>query len=178
MKTNEDIYKELRKKLTDEEVVEGYLFNAILPEEEQKKAEEEFRKLRLEQLKNRTPEQILKGQLMQMQVQVKYYLNGNKLYDERFSFANQLRRYIKISTRSNKVIAENLSIHPTKLSRVLNNKENPNAELMHRLEKHSGDMIPAHYWWQLYAKELEHKIKNDLEGKISAADTVKQPLSV
>ncbi|MEM1328515.1 MAG: hypothetical protein AAGI23_21345 [Bacteroidota bacterium] len=49
---------------------------------------------------------------MQIQIQIKHYLNGHQAFDERFSFANQLRRYIKISGRSNKVIANNLSIHP------------------------------------------------------------------
>lgn len=178
MKTSEEIYEQLSQKYTDEEIVDGFVFNETLSEEEQRKVDEEFKVWRLQQLKNRTPEQLLKGQLMQMQIRINRYLNDRKPYDERFSFANQLRHYIKISTRNSKTIAENLNVHPTKLSRVLNNRENPNTELMHRLEQHSSGMIPAHYWWQLYAKELEFKIKNDLEGKVSAAKAVKQPLSL
>ena len=168
MKSSEEIYKKLSQKYTDEEIVEGFVFNETLSEEEQHQVDQEFRALRLKQLKNRTAEQQLKGDLMQMQIKIKHYLNGQQPYDDRFSFANQLRRYIKISGRSNKTIANNLDIHATKLSRILNDKENPNTRLMHRLEQHSGKMIPAHDWWQLYAKELEHKIKHDLEEKLAA----------
>ena len=45
-----------------------------------------------------------------MKILVKQYLQGNG-YEEGFSFSNQLKRYIKITQRSNKEIASNLNIH-------------------------------------------------------------------
>ena len=77
-----------------------------------------------------------------------------------------------------RAIADNLNIHPTKLSRLINGKENPNIELMYRLEEHSGGELPAFYWWRLHAKELEHKIRTDLEKKLEEAKKVKNALHI
>ena len=131
--------------------------------EEQKKADAEFLRIRLERLKNMSVQEILVSRILQMKFLMKAYFREEK-FDPNFSFANQLKAYINITNRSNKEIAENLDIHPTKLSRVLNGKENPNIELMYRLGKHSDEEIPAYYWWRLFARQLENKIKTDLEA--------------
>ena len=49
---------------------------------------------------------------------------------------------------------------------------------MYRLEEHSGGELPAFYWWRLYSKELEHKIRTDLEKKLEEAKKVKGSLPV
>jgi len=175
MKKSEKIYQELRKKYTDEEIVESFVFNETLTPEEEKEVREEFRKLRLEQLKNMSEADILFGQLMKMKLQLQDYFKQQK-YDAQFSFPNQLKRYISLTKRSNKEIAGNLGVHPTTLSRIVNGKENPNVELMYRLEEHSNGEIPAHYWWRLYSRQLEHEIRTDLEKKMKEADKVNNPL--
>ena len=68
--------------------------------------------------------------------------------------------------------------HPTKLSRILNEKENPNIELMYRLGKHSDGELPVHYWWRLFSRQLENKIKTDLEKKLDEASKVKGHLDI
>lgn len=172
MKNNtEKIYKKLSEQYTDEEIVESVLFNETLDAKEQKKVDEEFRKIRLERLKNMSPKDILIGKMMQMKSLIKRYFQQNS-YDDKYSFPNQLKHYIKLTTRNNKEIATNLGIHPTKLSRIINGKENPNIELMYRLEKHSDGELPAHYWWRLYSRELEHQIRTDLERKLEEGSKV------
>ncbi len=177
MKKSEKIYRELSKKYTDEEIVESFVFNETLDTEEQKKAEEEFRKIRMERLKNMSESDILSANLIKIKLRIKDYFKRSK-FEDRFSFSNQLKEYIKITKRSNKEIAENLNIHPTKLSRIINDKENPNIELMYRLEEHSSGELPAFYWWRLYSKELEYKIRTDLEKKLEEAKKVKGALQV
>lgn len=177
MKTSKEIYEELRKKYTDEEIVDGFVFNETLSPSEQKEVEEEFLKLRLARLKQMSPHDLLVSNLIQMKILIQQYLKNN-IYNETFSFSNQLRKYIKVTQRSNKEIAKNLAVHPTKLSRIINGKEHPNVELMYRLEKHSDGELPAHYWWRLYAKELEDNIKTDLQMKLEEAAKVKNTLQI
>ncbi len=175
MKKSDKIYTELSKRYTDEEIVESFVFNETLDPSEQKKAMEEFRKLRLEQLKNMSETEILTGNLMRMKLLINDYFKTTS-YNPTFSFANQFRNYIKISKRSNKEIADDLGIHATKLSRILNEKENPNVDLMYRLEEHSNGELPAFYWWRIHARQLEHKIKTDLQKKMEEALKVKNAL--
>ena len=177
MKTNKDIYKELSKKYTDEELVDGFVFNEVLEDREQREAEEEFRKLRAERLKKMTSHEILVSNVLQMKYLLQAYFKADN-YDSTYSFSNQLRNYISITKRSNKEIAGNLDIHPTKLSRILNGKENPNIELMYRLGRHSDGELPAYYWWRLYSQELENKIKKDLEKKMEESRKVKDHLDI
>ena len=177
MKKSDKIYEEVSKKYTDEEIVEGFVFNESLSASEQKEVDEEFRKIRLERLKSMTDQERLVSNLWRLKYQIKMYLESGD-YKEEYSFANQLRRYIEVTQRNNKEIAEDLGIHPTKLSRILHGRENPNVELMYRLEKHSSEEIPAYYWWRLYSRELENTIRTDLSKKVSEASKVKNALEV
>lgn len=170
-RNTEKIYRELREKYTDEEIVDSVLFNEVLSAKEQKEVDEEFRRIRFERLNNMTTKDRLIGDVMQMRILIKKYFHQES-YDEQYSFSNQLKRYIKLTNRNNKEIAENLDIHPTKLSRIINGRDNPNIELMYRLEKHSDGELPAHYWWRLYSKELEYQIRTDLEKKLNEASKV------
>ena len=160
MKNNEKIYLELSKQFTDQEIVEGYVFPADLDELEKETIEAEFRALRLKALKESTEEQRLLSALMRMKLLIQDYL-GRSDFEKEFSFAHQLEQYIKLIGRSQKDFAVEIDLHPTKLSRLLNGRDNPNNELVYRLEKHCGNVIPAIYWWKLYAKQLEDAIKTD-----------------
>jgi plasmid maintenance system antidote protein VapI len=175
MKTFNKIYEELRKRFTDEEIVEGYVFPDDMTQHEIDKIQEEFKKIRLALLKQRTEEQRLLSEVMRMKLLIQDYLKNGK-FDEQFSFANQLREYIKIIDRSKKDFAAEIDIHPTRLSRMLNDKESPNVELTYRLEKHCGNVIPAIYWWKLFSKKLEQDIKNDEETRRIESNRVKNNL--
>jgi len=83
-----------------------------------------------------------------------------------------------VINRTNKEFAEDLDVHQTKFSRILNGRENPNIDLMYRLEEHSSGEIPAHHWWRLYSLELEHKIKTDLGRKIEESKKVKNQIKL
>ena len=178
MSNSEKIYNELSKTYSDEEIVESVVFNDdSLSKEEQKKVDREFRELRLQQLKNLSPEEILYGKLMKLKLRIKGYIAKNK-FTEEYNFSSQLKLYSKIINRTNKEFAEDLGVHQTKLSRILNGRENPNVELMYRLEEHSSGEIPAHYWWRIYSLELEHQIRTDLEKKVKESKKVKNQVSI
>ncbi len=178
MSKSEKIYKELSKLYTDEEIVEGFVFNDdSLSEEEEREGMREFRELRLNRLKNMSTSEILLGNMMKLKLRIVRYLETHK-FDEAYSFSNQLKLYSKIINRTNKEFASDLDVHQTKLSRIINGKENPNIDLMYRLEEHSSSELPAHYWWRLYSLELEHKIRTDLERKIKESKKVKNQIQL
>ena len=54
-----------------------------------------------------------------------------------------MKEYIRVVKKTRREIADDLAIHYTKLSRIINDKEEPNIELSYRLEKHSGNLISA-----------------------------------
>ena len=146
-----------------------------MTQEEQLKADEEFRKLRFELLKNRSDEQVLHGELLRTKYLMQEYFE-QQLFIEEYSFSNQLKNYIRLLNKSMVDFASDIGIHKTKLSRIINAKENPNVDLMYRLEHHSGKMIPATYWYKLHSRKLEEDIKKDGAKRKEAGEKVKNGL--
>lgn len=175
MNKYEKIYEEINKQLSVEEIVSQYVFPSDLTEKEKIEIEKEFSAIRLKSLKERTEEQRLLSELMRMKLLIRDYLERSG-FEKDFSFANQLAGYIRILGRNHKRFADEIDLHPTKLSRLLNDRENPNTELVYRLEKHCGNIIPAIYWWKLYSKRLEEEIKTDEEKRKIESEKVKNNL--
>jgi len=157
MKKYEKIYKELRKKYTNEEIAESMLIPQDLTEEEKKIADEEIREFRFRILREQTEEQRIYSDLLRFKFQLEDYLN-NESYSEERSFGKQLEEYVRILKRTKKKLSEDLDIHYTRLSRIINDREDPNIELIYRLEKHSGSLLPALLWWKLIVKKT--RIRN------------------
>lgn len=171
----EPTYEDLRKNMSDEEIVESFVFRSAMTEEERIQANDEFRKLRFESLKNMSDEQIQQSELMRMRLLMKDYFKQLE-FIESYSFSSQLKKYIGILKKTRTDFAADLDIHKTKLSRILNDKESPNIELMYRLEHHSGNMIPATYWHKLHSRKLEEDIKMDTINRSEQYKRVKNSL--
>jgi transcriptional regulator with XRE-family HTH domain len=176
-RSKESIYNELAKTYSDEELADSVIMSIEGSPAEQKEIDEEFIQLRLERLKSMTDEEIILYKLYTFKLRLDKYFKSKK-FNQDYSFAAQLKEYVGISDKSNADLASDLGIHKTKLSRLANNREKPNVDLMYRLEEHSGKTIPAIYWWRLYSKELEHRIKQDYERRRSEAQKVSNPLKV
>ena len=175
-KTKEPTYEDLRKEFSDEEMVENFVFRSTMTAEERNQADEEFRKFRFERLKEMSDEQILQSELMRMKLLMKDYFNQSEFMAS-YSFSSQLKQYIGLLKKTRTDFAADLDIHKTKLSRILNDKESPNLELMYRLEHHSSNMIPATYWYRLHSRELEEDIKLDTEKRAVEYKRVKNQLT-
>ncbi len=172
MKKYEKIYKELRKKYSDEEIATSMLIPQDLSEEERKKSEEEIRAFRFKLLRERTKEQRVYSELLRFKYLMEDYLRKEP-YTEEKSFGKHVEEYIRILNRTKKRLSEDLDVHYTRLSRLINDKEEPNVEIMYRLEKHSGNIIPAIYWWKLVTKKQEFIIKKDLKTRKKEGAKVK-----
>lgn len=169
------IYQKLRKEFSDEEIVEGYLLPADSNPSELSDVETEFRTLRFKMLNKRTEQQRLLAELMRMKLLIHDYFEEG-LFQQEFSFSKQLELYIRILGRSQKDFSEEIDLHPTKLSRLLNDREAPNTALAFRLEKHCGNIIPAVYWWNLHAKRIEEDVRTDSSRREMEREKVKNHL--
>ena len=175
MKKYEKFYQELRKTMTDEEIVEVALIPQDLTKEETKAANEEMRKIRLEMIANMTDEEKLIGEVMRLRFQIANYVKKGDFNPEQ-TFGKYLGEYIRLLDRNRRTISDELAVHYTKLSRLINDKEEPNIELAYRLEAHSGEMIPAILWWKLVIKKQEHLITKDTKKRKAEAKKVKNSL--
>lgn len=175
MSKHQEKYQYLRKEFSDEEIADGYVFPDDLEQKERDEIEEEFRKMRSKALRERTEEQRLLAELVRMKLLMGDYF-GRSAFEAEFSFSQQLKQYAKIIGRSHKELAAEIDLHPTKLSRLLNDRENPNVELTYRLEMHCGNIIPALYWWKLYAKKMEEDVRTDHGKRKTESEKVKNPL--
>lgn len=160
MKKYEKFYQDLRKTMTDEEIVEVAIIPKDMTEEETKAANEEMRKLRLEMIANMTDEEKLIGKIMQLRFQMSDYIKKENFLSEK-TFGKYLGEYIRILNKDQRTISEELAVHYTELNRLINDKEEPNIELTYRLEAHSKEMIPGILWWKLVIKKQEYLINKD-----------------
>ena len=175
MKKYEKIYQRLRKEYTDEEIADSMLIPADLSEEELKAAREELKAFRFQLLRTQTEEQRIHADLLRFKFLLEDYVEHEPYVEEK-SFGKQLEEYLRILNRTKKRLSEDVGIHYTRLSRIINNREEPNLELAYRLEKHSGELIPAWLWWQLVIKKQEYHIKRDQQTRKREGAKVKNAL--
>lgn len=171
MKKYEKIYKELRKKYTDEEIADGMLIPEDLTEKERATADEELLAFRMKLLQEQTEEERIYSDLLRFKYQMEDYLKKGNYTSEK-SFGKHLEEYARILKRTKKKLSEDLDVHYTRLSRIINDREEPNIELTYRLDIHSGSLIPAIYWWKLMIKKQEATIKKDKETRAQEAAKV------
>ena len=91
MNDNENIYQKLKKKYTKEELAESVMVSEELGVNEEKKAREEFVKLRMERRRGMSDNERLLSALLTMKYRMKSYLNSSE-FDEKRSFGNFLIR--------------------------------------------------------------------------------------
>lgn len=169
MSRYEKIYQKLKEQYTDEEIADSMLIPADLSDEEKEEGNKELRAFRLKLLSDMTEEQRLYSDLLRFRYLLEEYIE-NRDYDENMDFGVQLEEYIRILKRTKKRMSEDIDVHYTRLSRVINNRETPNIEFIYRLEEHSGGLVPALVWWRLLIKKQEFEIsKDDVTRKIAAA---------
>ena len=171
--SNQKTYKKAIKGMTKKEIAESIL---ISNEKPLSKAEQkEFLKKRLELLDNRTEAELTMSNLLQFKYETETYIEIGD-YNSKYSFAKCLKRYMKILDKSSKEMTEDLSIHKTRLSRILNGREDANHILSYKLEKHSINILPAIFWWKLIAIKKAHEIATNKTDRKEAFSKVKNQI--
>lgn len=175
MNNYEEVYNKLRETYSDAEIAEGYMIPETLTDEEAQVEAEAFRKMRFEMLSKRTDEQRMLSEVTRLRIKINEYLKEGVFLESK-SFGNILDEYIRILNRSRKVFAEEIDLHYTKLSRIINGKEVPSISLIYRLEQHTAELIPAIYWWKLLTRQQEQAIQADKEQRKIEQKRVKNKL--
>lgn len=171
----EKIYQKLKKQYTDSEIADAMLIPADLTEEEASTLAIEMKEIRFQKLREMTEEDRILSDIMRLRFNIENYLNRDSFSFDK-TFGQYLEEYIRILKKSRKEISEDLSIHYTKLSRIVNDKEEPNIELTYRLDKHSGNLIKAILWWKLIMKKQEFILSKDEDTRQKEEAKVKNYL--
>ena len=169
-KDNQKSYKKAVKNLSNKEIAESILISnsGSISQKEHR----EFLKKRLEQMNNRTKDEVTISNLLQFKYEVETYIDLGE-YDPNYSFANCLKRYMQIINKTSKDLTEELTIHKTRLSRILNSREEANSILTYKLEKHSGQLLKAIFWWRLITIKKEYEIVTNKKDRKEATQKVK-----
>ncbi len=170
-----EIYQKLREKYADEEIVDAMLIPADLTTQEEATLGEEMKAVRMQRLSETTEEDQILADVMRLRFQMEDYLKKQNFSFHK-TFGKYLEEYIRILKMTRREIAEDLSLHYTKLSRIVNDKEEPSVELSYRLEKHSGGLIKAEVWWKTMIKKQEFIISKDEDTRRKEQSKVKNAL--
>ena len=173
----ERLYNELRKRFSDEEIAESMMIPEELSKEEEHKAQKEMLAFRMKLLKEKSEEKRIYADLLRFKFLIEDYVE-NGSFDPGKTFGKQLEEYVSILGRTKKRLSEDLAVHYTRLSRIINDREEPNIELLYRLEKHSANLIPAVYWWKLVMKKQEFHLNQDKKTRITEAAKVKNAIQI
>ena len=157
--------------LTEQEMAEAHVFAHNLSPAEKKEVDTEIKMLRLQRLSTMSDNQKLESDLLRLKFLMEDSIQ-QEVYSEKYSFSSFLQAYLKILDKKQVDFAAEISLHPTKLNQIINNKTMPNIPLVYRLEKHSGGFIPALLWWKVFTKKMEADIQNDTTRRLFEGEKV------
>jgi transcriptional regulator with XRE-family HTH domain len=163
--------KEKKSIYTAQELAEAHVFAHNLSPIEKMEVDAEMKSLRLQRLAKMSDTQKLQSDLLRLKFLMEDYIQ-QEVYSENQNFSSFLQAYLKILDKKQVDFAAEISLHPTKLNQILNNKTTPNIPLIYRIEKHSGGLISALLWWKIFTKKMEADIKNDTITRRSEAEKV------
>jgi plasmid maintenance system antidote protein VapI len=163
--------KEKKSIYTPQELAEAHVFAHNLSPIERTEVDAEMKILRLQRLAKMSSNQKLQSDLLRLKFLMEDAIQQD-VYAENQNFSSFLQAYLKILDKKQVDFAAEISLHPTKLNQILNNKTTPNIPLVFRLEKHSGGIISALLWWKIFTKKMEADIKNDTTRRLHEAEKV------
>ncbi len=95
--------------------------------------------------------------LLKLKYEIEDYLTL-ETFDRGHTFDSYLKKYVQIFNLKRKALAEDLSIHETKFSRIINGKEDPGLNILYRIEGHSNGVLKAELLWKLVMRKMEFEI--------------------
>ncbi len=172
MKEQEKIYDQLKDKYSLKELADSIMVSE-LSDDEESKAREEFVKLRMARKNALSKKEQLLSNLLTIKYQIKSYVN-QKEYEAQKNLGSFLKAYLKATGRSQKQFSEEIGVHSSRLNRIIKGKEKIGKSIIYRLESHSGEIIPAIFWWKLMQKEIEQEILTEEKGREIEKQYVKE----
>ena len=150
----------LKSRYTPKEQADSFVFRNKLTPKQSEEAASQLSEARKKVREQMTESQVLYAKVKQLRFQIEDYLKSEK-YNEEFSFAYFLRKYIRLGYNIQKNFAKDIKVPTSELSSVLNSGRPPGKKMIVRLELHSNNAIPAVSWYRLWEKEKEYELKTD-----------------
>ncbi|WP_119079833.1 hypothetical protein [Chitinophaga alhagiae] len=169
--------EELLKTNTPEELAEAYVFPEVLTPEERKAAAEELAAARRKSAASFAVEDKQALQLFRLRMKMADYIKAES-YKPQYSLGYFLKEYLKVLGMRRKTFAGEITIDPSLLSHLVNDKREPPEYIYFRLEIHSGNILPADYWFRIVEKQKAHAIKTDKLSRKKQQAFVQNRLSV
>ena len=120
--------KEKTKIYTEQELAEAHVFAHDLSPVEKQEADKEMKMLRLQRLAKMSDNQKLQSDLLRLKFLMEDSIQ-QETYSEKHSFSAFLQAYLKILDKKQVDFAAEISLHPTKLNQIINNKTTPKLSL-------------------------------------------------
>lgn len=150
--------KKLIDKYDSEELVNSFILPVKLNRKQQKEAAEQLSAAR-KKLRNQASEQdVLTLNLMQLKYQLEDYVKNDQ-YDPDKKFGYFLKAYLDIINKKAGELAKDVNVHKTLISQYISNSRKPNDTFLIRLELHSNNNIPAHYWFMVIQKDIVYRLQ-------------------
>jgi transcriptional regulator with XRE-family HTH domain len=148
-----------------------------LSHKQKAKADKELVKLRLRSLSKVGKEEKIYADLISLKFKFTDYIQTEN-YSKEFSFSEFFKQYVAILNITKRKLAEDLSIHETRFSRILNDKENPGLAILYRIEEHCNGLISATLLWKIVNMKLSVEIENNSTERKKQARLVKNKLKL
>lgn len=171
------VVKYIMKNMRPEDIAESFVLPVKLTKKQQLEADKQLAEARKRNRANMTKLDYLRANLMQLRLQLHDYVRSD-MYDPEQNFGNFLKSYLVIINKKSNEFAQEISIHETLVSQFINNRREPNEDIMVRLEIHSNNNIPAHYWFMLKQKERINQLKTDKALRKKEKKFVKKKIKV
>ncbi|MCU0434672.1 MAG: hypothetical protein MUC87_14550 [Bacteroidia bacterium] len=164
-------------KHSDADLAEAYIYPSVLTKAEKENSEAAFLALRKKKMIEATDTQRLISRLLQLRYHIEDYINAHEFTPDK-SFTFFLNEYLRTIDKKKKDFAQEIQIHETKLSQIINGRVEPNDKFIIRLEIHSQNMFPALFWFKLIRMEQEYDLENNKEIRKKEARFVKKRLEL
>ncbi|RFS24753.1 XRE family transcriptional regulator [Chitinophaga silvatica] len=164
------------KKLTLDEIADGYILSENLSKNERAKVIKEFREEGKKALSNLSNEKRVLSSILQLRFEIEDYLKKNE-YNKETSFCYFLKEYIIRLQLKNKDFAEQMGMEPSELSHILNGHRKPNDKILIRLELHSNKNINAMQWYKILERDKEYELSTNNRLREEERPYVKQYFS-
>lgn len=165
------LYERLSQHYTAEELAAAFVFPPDVDEETANQEAANFAAWRKQRLAQRTPRQRLLAALLQLRYDIEAELS---LPQATRLVPHFLRAYLRAIGYTQQDLAQDLDVAPARLSRILHGKERLSLALAYRLERHSGELIPALLWWKLAQRAIEQEIMSDTDERAQEQQRVKR----
>lgn len=169
-------YKEIATKYKPGEIAESFVFPHELNKVERKQSLENFQAWRKKNELNRSAENRLIAQLLQLRFIMEDYLDKNS-FKEDYNFGYFLKEYISRLEIKYKEFADEIDVNPTELSQIINRHRPPSEKLIIRLEIHSNKNFPAIIWYKLIEKERTYYLLHNNQLRTLESKHVKSKLN-